>query len=128
MCWETACMLMAYGSASSLTVASPSLSRATMSRLVRSLSAVNRESSRRSSTAMLMALLKHLLYQVSTGGTHVTHIAGLDQRADMQQPRSENRGAEGTCPWGVALALTDRGTAEKRSARIGRHGWGRSYL
>lgn len=35
----------------------------------------------------------------------LTNITGLDQRADMQRPRSENRGAEGTCPWGVALAL-----------------------
>ena len=45
MCCDTACMLMAYGSASSLTVASPALSRATMSRRVRSLSAANSASS-----------------------------------------------------------------------------------
>jgi hypothetical protein len=58
MCCDTACRVIAYGAASSVTVASPWLSRATMSRRVRSASAANMASSRSSSMVMLTPVIQ----------------------------------------------------------------------
>ena len=53
MCFETACRVIANGSASSLTVAGPLLSRAMMPRLTGSASAANARSSASSSGLFL---------------------------------------------------------------------------
>ena len=67
MCFETACSETSYGAASSLTVASPAASRATMSRRVGSASAEKTRDSRSScstmwlSTASAQIVVNHLV-------------------------------------------------------------------